>query len=85
MNINDVAPSFEGAKITGPNKLTCKCPLHDDRKNSLIVSVDKDKEGREWVNAHCFAHCDKEQLRTMLKEKGFNKFTKVLLGTTRFL
>jgi hypothetical protein len=75
MNINDVAPSFEGAKITGPNKLTCKCPLHDDRKNSLIVSVDKDKEGREWVNAHCFAHCDKEQLRTMLKEKGFNKFT----------
>ena len=74
MNINDIASSFEGAKITGPNKLTCRCPLHEDRKNSLIVSVDKDKNGNEWVNAYCFAGCDKEQLKDYLRDQGFNKF-----------
>mgnify|MGYP003119517905 FL=1 len=75
---DQVASHFENVKPLGPNKFICKCPCHNDTKQSLIVSIDH-KDGKDWVNPYCFAGCDIKELRSLVREMGFNKFG----GTTK--
>ena len=73
MDLQTVASSFEGVKMNGTKNFICRCPCHDDREPSLIVSINN-KKGKTWVNAHCFSECSKDDINRMLREKGFNQY-----------
>lgn len=61
MIINDVLPKLKGVKRTGSG-WTALCPAHDDRRNSLSVSMGSE----EQVLLHCHAGCSFETIQAAL-------------------
>jgi len=58
LDITEIATKFDKAKPYGGNKLLCLCPWHEDRNQSLIVSIEtKKNSGEEYVVAVCLAGC----------------------------
>ena len=73
--LEEVSKHFEKVQMMG-RKFLCSCPGHKDDKPSCLVSINTDKNGKEWVNATCLAGCSKEHMKTTLKELGFNQHEK---------
>ena len=69
VTLSEVSKKFDKVRMNGDKNFTCLCPCHADTNRSLIVDVKEDK----WVNAHCFAGCDKDTIRNHLIGMGFNK------------
>src|SRR5687768_8336838 len=53
---------LEGVRQTGRGRWIARCPGHDDRTPSLLVSEGTSKEGEDTVRLHCFAGCDKQNI-----------------------
>lgn len=61
----DLAEGLE-AKRTGKGKWMAKCPVHDDRSESLSISSKRD--GSSLI--HCFAGCEFRDLVRELEARG---------------
>ncbi len=58
MELNSIISRFENVKQTGHNSFSARCPVHDDKTNSLSIS--KRKDGA--VLLHCHAGCGTESI-----------------------
>jgi len=52
--IHEILSHFENVKKSGSNQYQCKCPSHEDRSNSMGVSLSDD--GQKII-MNCFAGC----------------------------
>lgn len=52
--IHEILSHFENVKKSGDNQYQCKCPSHEDRSNSMGVSLSDD--GQKII-MNCFAGC----------------------------
>ncbi len=73
MDIKTVATHFDGVKWQSDDSFMARCPCHNDNDPSLKISLNK-QNGKTWVNGYCFAGCDLDTIKQMLRDKGFNKF-----------
>ncbi|MEF8749083.1 MAG: DNA primase [Candidatus Accumulibacter propinquus] len=55
-NVHNLLQHLDKVKRTGPCTWSARCPAHDDKGPSLVIT-EKD-DGREIVLVHCFAGCD---------------------------
>ena len=58
MELNSIISRFENVKQTGHNSFSARCPVHDDKTNSLSISEGKDGT----VLLHCHAGCGTESI-----------------------
>ena len=65
MSIENLLNNLQNVKRTGNNKWMCKCPSHNDRTASLVITDNGD--GRILIN--CFAGCD---TYSILRSVGFD-------------
>jgi len=54
MTLNDILAKLDSVKQTKQNQYTCKCPAHDDNKNSLMINFD---DVNKKTNLFCQAGC----------------------------
>ena len=73
MDIKTVATHFDGVKWQSDDSFMARCPCHNDNDPSLKISLNK-QNGKTWVNGYCFAGCELDTIKQMLRDKGFNKF-----------
>jgi len=52
--LHEILSHFENVKKSGDNQYQCKCPNHDDRSNSMGISLSNDGQK---VIMNCFAGC----------------------------
>ena len=73
MDIKTVATHFDDVKWQSDDSFMARCPCHNDNDPSLKISLNK-QNGKTWVNGYCFAGCEKDTIKQMLRDKGLNKF-----------
>lgn len=55
---------LDGVKASGDSSFTARCPCHEDKHNSLSVTIG----GNGKLLAHCHAGCDQQVLFAKLRE-----------------
>ena len=75
LSLDEISKHFEKVTMMG-NKFRCCCPCHTDDKPSCLVSINTDKNGKEWVNAYCLAGCEKDEMSRALNGLGLNQHEK---------
>ena len=71
MRLQELAPQFLGVKWNGDDKLTAKCPAHDDRQSSLSCRQIGDR-----LLVKCFAGCETQTIVETLGLTLSDLFTK---------
>ena len=71
MTIREFRPLLRGVRGSD-TKFTAQCPAHNDRQNSLSVSLSKDYER---ILIHCFRGCDTEQILSSMGLRLSDLFT----------
>lgn len=62
MEFSQFQTFFKNINVSENNHFTCKCPAHDDNKNSLEVWLDKN----DYIGIKCYANCDINQILKMI-------------------
>jgi len=75
LSLDEISKHFEKVTMMG-DKFRCCCPCHKDDRPSCLVSINTDKNGKEWVNAYCLAGCEKDEMSRALNGLGLNQHEK---------
>ncbi len=65
LTLEDTLARPENVRPAGPGRWTARCPVHEDRHPSLIVSENEARPGEPVV--HCFAGCHWADVKDALK------------------
>jgi hypothetical protein len=65
LTFDDALERLENPRPAGRGRYTARCPVHEDRHASLILSMNEARPGEAVV--HCFAGCDWRAIKDALK------------------
>jgi RecA/RadA recombinase len=64
LSLHEVSSKLQGVRFSGPDKLTARCPAHDDKSSSLSLG-----NGNKGIVINCFAGCKAEDVLDALALK----------------